>query len=231
VKCLVLKHVAFEDLGLFEHVLSDRSMSLEYRQAGVNPLQPQDWLCADLVVVLGGPIGVYETDNYPWLLDEIAGIRERLAAQMPTLGICLGAQLMAAALGARVYPGVAKEIGWSQLDLTTIGQGSSLAALAGVPVLHWHGDTYELPKSATLLASTRLTPHQAFAVGKSGLALQFHPEVDCAALETWLIGHTFELTLSKISIPKLRAETLLTCEAAAKAGQTMFATWLKSVGL
>ena len=106
---------------------------------------PKRLLAPDLLIVLGGPIGVYETETYPFIADEIAAIAARLAADKPMLGICLGAQMMAAALGARVAPGPVKEIGWAPLHLTAAGEKSVLAPLGATPVLHWHGDNCELP--------------------------------------------------------------------------------------
>ena len=113
---LAIRHVAFEDLGGFEAPLKDAGYAIRYADMGVDDVA--GFGDPDLLVVLGGPIGAYEDDLYPWLKDEIAAIAARLQAQRPTLGICLGAQLMARALGARVYPGPAKEIGWKPLDLT-----------------------------------------------------------------------------------------------------------------
>ncbi|MDW5415758.1 glutamine amidotransferase [Iodobacter sp. CM08] len=226
MKCIALQHLAFENLGCFENVLLEQGFSIEYRQAGLQTLSEDEWLNAALIVVLGGPLGVYQTADYPYLLEEISGIAHRLAAQKPTLGICLGAQLMAAALGAKVYPGKAKEIGWGSLQLSVAGQASALAPLAGVPFLHWHGDTFDLPQGALHLASTALTLNQAFSIGYYGLGLQFHPEVDGRQIETWLIGHTGELSEEDISIPALRAESQQKAELAVVAGRAMLRQWL-----
>lgn len=224
--CLAVRHLAFEDLGGFLPTLATRGYDITYREAGIDRLARPDWLAPDLVVVLGGPIGAYETDRYPWLADEVAGLQARLAARLPTLGVCLGAQLMAAALGARVFPGPAKEIGWSPLTLSPAGQDSPLAALAGHAVLHWHGDTFELPAGAERLASTPLTPNQAFAVGSTALGLQFHAEVDPARIEAWLVGHAGELTQAAIPLPALRQATALHGQAAMSAGQALLGRWL-----
>jgi len=131
----------------------------------------------DLVVVLGGPIGAYEQEDYPFIADEIAILRARVAANRPTLAICLGAQILAQALGARVYAGT-KEIGWAPLKLTEAGQRSVLRDIGrdATPVLHWHGDTFDLPDGADRLASTPECANQAFSLGAT-LAVQFHPEV------------------------------------------------------
>jgi GMP synthase (glutamine-hydrolysing) len=224
--CLVLRHVAFEDLGVFADPLAARGFSFDVRQAGIDEVSDAEVLAADLLVVLGGPLGVYETTTYPWLVREIAQVGARVAAGRPTLGVCLGAQVIAAALGQRVYPGRAKEIGWAPVTLSPAGRAGPLAVLDGVPVLHWHGDTFDLPPHASLLASTEVTPHQAFAIGDSVLGLQFHPEVDARAIEAWLIGHAAELSHARIDIPALRAESARVGAATAAAGRQLLEAWL-----
>ncbi len=231
MKCLALRHLAFEDLGIFEDVLIQHGFSIEYRQAGVDVLLEVEWENSDLVVVLGGPIGVYETSKYPWLAEEITTIKLRLERKQPILGICLGAQLMAAALGAKVYPAFAKEIGWASVDLTDAGHASAISHLHNSPVLHWHGDTFDLPQGANLLASTVITPHQAFSYGSNALALQFHPEIDTRRIETWLIGHTCELAQVGISVPALRLASLNFAKKTAKGGSEMLNAWLNSLML
>ncbi len=222
---LVLRHLAFEDAGLFAEPLRERGYAIREVDAGVNA-SPDDLESADLLIVCGGPIGVYETDRYPFLADEIAALQRRLQAGRPTLGLCLGAQLMAAALGARVYPGGKKELGWAPLQLSAAGQASPLGVLAGLPVLHWHGDTFDLPAGATLLASTGLYPNQAFSHGRHALALQFHAEADSRRIEQWLIGHTGELTGAGIDINVLRTASLQHGPALQAAAAELLRIWL-----
>ena len=224
----IIRHLAFEDLGLFAEPLSGPDWTLRYHEAGLEDLAAplRD---ADLAVVLGGPIGVYETDRYPFLETELAALKERLAAGRPTLGICLGAQLMAAALGARVYPGGRKELGWSGVRLTEAGHGSCLGRLDGLPVLHWHGDTFDLPAGATLLASTDVYANQAFALGPNALALQFHAEADSRRIEQWLIGHTGELSAAGIDIPALRARSQALGPGLRAASAGLLADWLEQL--
>ncbi|MHA3061004.1 glutamine amidotransferase [Acinetobacter sp. ANC 4636] len=199
-----IQHLAFEDLGALEDVFYQYGFRVRYFDAGADDLSAA--LAYDgLVIILGGPIGVYEQDDYPFLVDEISGLKQRLADNKPTLGICLGAQLIAYALGAQVYAGHAKEIGWSSLSLSE-ASNNPLAALGNTAVLHWHGDTFDLPAQAELLASSELYPNQAFKIGQNILAFQFHIEVAEEDLEKWLIGHTCELRKANINIPQLRQD-------------------------
>jgi GMP synthase (glutamine-hydrolysing) len=224
--CLVLRHVAFEGPGVLAPLLHERDFATRICEVGVDPFPAAEVLSCDLLVVLGGPIGVYETETYPWLIEETQAIGARLAAKKPTLGVCLGAQLMAAALGAKVAPGPAKEIGYAPLTLTDEGRASPLAALDGLMALHWHGDASRLPEGASLLAFTEICPNQAFSLGDYGLGLQFHAEVEPAALEAWLIGHSVELGKAKIDPRDLRAQAAAHGAATAAAGTRLFRDWL-----
>jgi GMP synthase (glutamine-hydrolysing) len=228
LQACVVRHVAFENLGTFAPVLAGAGFDLSMMDAGVDDVF-EPIVRSDLVVVLGGPIGVYEQDRYPFLVDELRALGRRLREGRPTLGICLGAQLMAAALGARVYPGPEKEIGISNIELTAVGRSSCLAPLSGQPVLHWHGDTFELPESAERLASTPLYKNQAFSLGRNVLALQFHPEVDAHRFEQWLIGHAGELASSGVDVAKLRGDMKQAGSALHVAGVSMLGHWLELV--
>jgi GMP synthase (glutamine-hydrolysing) len=230
--CLALQHVSFEDLGTLGDVLTEQDFEIRYRQAGVDALAgPQaqaEWAEADLVVVLGGPIGVYEAERYPFIRDELDRVRERLASGRPLVGICLGAQMMAAAAGQKVYPGPAKEIGFKPLLLSDAGQASPLQALQACDyqVLHWHGDTFDLPAGATLLASTDVVTNQIFSLGPKVLGLQCHLEAQPRDLERWLIGHTAELTALGIDLQTLRADKAQYGEALAQAARQVWRDWL-----
>ena len=222
---IAIRHVAFEDVGVWAGTLAEHGYDLAYRQAGVDDCEAAAQ-GADLLIALGGPIGVYETEAYPFLPPEIAAIRRRLDARKPILGVCLGAQLIAAALGARVAPGPGREIGYAPVDLTEAGSVSPLARLAGLPALHWHGDACDLPPGAERLAATPLCPVQAFSLGRTALALQFHVEADPSRIETWLIGHTVELGKAGIDPRTIRADAARFGSATAAAGRAMLADWL-----
>ena len=229
---LAIRHVAFEGLGLLGDVLAEHYYQIEQVEAGVDDLAAIDPNKTDLLVVLGGPIGAGDQALYPFLADELRCLEARLAAGRPTLGICLGAQLMAVALGARVYPARQKEIGWSPVSLSEAGRASMLRSIDGaVPVLHWHGDTFDLPAGATLLASTETCPHQAFRWGPAALGLQFHLEVVASEIERWLIGHACEIAALSpaITVTTLRAETQRLAPGLAPHAANCFRSWLAEV--
>jgi len=220
-------HVAFEDAGTLEPVFKERGIALRYLQAGVDDLLPvKD---ADLVLVLGGPIGIYEFERYPFLKDELAIVEAVVKQETPVVGICLGAQALATVLGARVYPGTETELGWDQLILTEEGKASPLGVLEGLHVLNWHGDTFDLPAGATRLASTPITPNQAFSYGPKVLSLQFHVELPERDIECWLIGHTLELANNKVDLAEMRERSARYAPPTNVASQRLFNDWLDGI--
>ncbi|MFW5826475.1 MAG: type 1 glutamine amidotransferase [Alkalispirochaeta sp.] len=174
----VLQHVPFEGPAEIAHVLEEwgHVIHVTHLYAG-DPLPAADHIGA--LVAMGGPMSVNDTDDVPWLAPEIALIREVIRLDTPVLGVCLGAQLIAAALGARVYPGEQREIGWYPVTTTSDAADSRLTAdwPARATVLHWHGDTFDLPPEARLLATSRAYRHQAFHVRERVVGLQFHLEM------------------------------------------------------
>jgi len=228
---VALRHVAFEDLGLLAPVMEREGWDVSYCEASVDDLLHNSIRNTDLLVVLGGPIGAYETDAYPFLKSETALIEHRLSRELPTLGICLGSQLMAKALGSRVFAGHVKEIGWGSIELTREGASSCLNVLqeTDAVVLHWHGDTFDLPKGAQRLASNINYENQAFAYGRNALALQFHLEADPRQLEEWYVGHAAELAGAKMSVAELRAATSKIAKGLASQANRVFTPWLRGI--
>lgn len=223
---VVIRHSAFEDLGGLADVLADRGTQVRYLDAGIDAIDAATVGAADLLVVLGGPIGANDEDRYPFLVPELAAIEHRVRAGRPTLGICLGAQLVARTLGAQVRATGRSEIGYAPLTLTDRGRDSPLRHLVGVPVLHWHDDQFALPEGADLLAATASTPHQAFAVGPHVLALQFHLETGQRDLERWLVGHAGALLAAGIHPGSLRRQAAEAAPALHDAAVRVFTEWL-----
>ena len=201
---VALRHVAYEDLGLLEPWLVWRGWRVRYIDLGLDELCGWDALAPDLLVVLGGPLGAEDDDDFPFLAEEVRLIRARLDAQRPTLGICLGAQLMARALGARVRPMGTKELGYFPLELTPAAAGTPIARIGAQPVLQWHGDVFDLPDGVQSLARTPLCPSQAFMVEDHAMAWQFHLEVAPSRLERWLIGNIDEIRACGLRPDELR---------------------------
>lgn len=224
-----IQHLAFEDLGSLEDIFYDFGFRVRYFEAGVDDLTPA-LNYEGLTIILGGPIGVYETEDYPFLKDELEGLKQRLLENKPTIGICLGAQLIAQALGAKVYAGHQKEIGWSELEIKSLDSDSNvLTSLESIKVLHWHGDTFELPNNATLLASSTIYPNQAFSVGNNILALQFHLEMIEEGFEKWLIGHTCEIRHADLSMPQLREDNKLYAKKLESKSREVIQTFLEKI--
>ena len=233
----VIRHLAFEDLASFASVLEANGYQVNYVDAADYSLAPDDLsqfdaLSDDLLIVLGGPISVNDAGMFPFIDIEVELLRRRIAADKPTLGICLGAQLIARALGAKVYPGKEKEIGWYDISLTAAGAQSALRYLDArhCSMLHWHGETFDLPSGAALLASSERYPHQAFSYGKNILALQFHPEITQRAMEKWFIGHIGEIVQTEgVSVQQLRQDTQKYADQLEVQGELFFNSWLNEV--
>lgn len=223
---IAIRHLHFEDLGTLESLLQARGYAVRYVDATQDELSALDVQAADLLVVLGGPIGAFDDDIYPFIVDELALVRRRLESQRPILGICLGAQLIARALGARVYALGSKEIGFGRLALTPEGERSPLAALDDCPVLHWHGDQFDIPPGAIRLAGTAIGINQAFARGPQVLGLQFHIEADTRRIEHWLVGHASELNQAGIDPRLLRTEARQLATRLSSAAAAVFGRWL-----
>ena len=174
MRVYVLQHVPFEELGNIQPWLVQHNAEIHYCRLYANDPLP-DVNETDLLIVLGGPMSVNDESHYPWLVAEKAFLAQAIAAEKPIVGICLGAQLIASCQGARIYSNYAKEIGW--FDITAVAaSGDVLPLPATMHVFHWHGETFELPAKAVLLASSVACNNQIFQLGQRVIGLQCHLE-------------------------------------------------------
>jgi GMP synthase (glutamine-hydrolysing) len=227
---LALRHVPHEGLGLLADLFGERGLAYEVLDMpghSSHSFDPGQWVG---LVVLGGPMNVDETDRYPFLADEVRWIEQSVAAGLPVLGICLGAQLLAKASGSRVYPNAVKEIGWYQIEWTR--EAADDAVLDGCQpssyVFQWHGDTFDLPPGASLLATSALCRNQAFRVAHTAYGLQFHIEVTAPIIAEWLDepGNCGELAgLDYIDPQAILAATSARLPAMTELGRTVLGRW------
>lgn len=194
----IFQHVSFEGPAAIQVWADKNGHLLSFTRFYNNEKIPEpdeiDWL-----VIMGGPMGVYDQEQYPWLKTEIDFVRKAMEQSKVVIGICLGAQLIAATLGARVYHGSLPEIGWFPIKIDQ--KAATLNGLDFLPseavVFHWHQDTFEIPEGATLLASSETFPNQAFLYDNRVLALQFHFEMDEPALNNIISNGSHELIHGK----------------------------------
>jgi GMP synthase (glutamine-hydrolysing) len=225
----VIRHITYEDLGSFESVLLDYGYKIKYFDAGYDDFLQLNNNPADLLVVMGGPIGVYEDADFPFIRDELSVLRHRLALRLPILAVCLGAQMLATALGAKVKMNTRPELGWAKVKILPHPEHTYFQHFENIEVLHWHQDTFDLPDKAILHASTNICKNQAFTVGNNILGLQFHPEVNARDMERWFIGNAHELDgINNITLQSLRMQTKQYAPALEKATKKFLAAWLNS---
>ncbi|PCI96865.1 MAG: glutamine amidotransferase [Alphaproteobacteria bacterium] len=192
---LILRHSSSIHLGSVAEVLACNNYGIKHLDTFKDDIQCVDPLIHDIVIILGGAFGVYNQEEYPFIRHELEFLKKRITKDKPTLGICLGAQMIAAALGANVYLGKSGfDLGWAPLILNDKGRETPIRHL-GSDLTHMffsHGDTFDLPDGATLLASSKIYTNQAYSYGKNIIATQFHPEVDAYLVEellSLLVGH------------------------------------------
>ena len=209
-KIYVLQHHPVENLGTIADALEGAALAWQYVRIHEGHQVPVDMKGAGGLIVMGGPMGVYQTDKYPWLRDEMRLIEQAVKGEIPVLGICLGAQIVAAALGAKVVKNPAgKEIGWHRVTITDAANEDRLfrGIAAAITPFHWHGDIFELPAGATSLASSEKTPCQAFRYGSSTYGLQFHVEVTQESVAAMASEWPRELEKEKISAAEMIGAT------------------------
>jgi GMP synthase (glutamine-hydrolysing) len=231
VRTLILQHIACEPPGAFEDVLRDRGAELHRVELDEGePLPAGDGF--DLIVAMGGPMSANDEAEHPWLVAEKRLIREAVTAGVPFWGSCLGVQLLASSLGARVYPGPAPEVGVLPVTLTDEALADPVFAglPAELPTLQWHGDTFDLPEGAVLLAGSPAYPNQAFRYGDRAYGVQFHIEVSRAMAREWAEVPAYveylERTLGPGSAERLFADFDAAEERMQSLGRTLFHRFL-----
>jgi len=207
---LVFQHDPFEDLGFFADVLEKQGADYRVLRLFHGEMPAEEWEHVRALIILGGSMSVNEEESFPFLLWEKRIIRAAIDEAVPMLGVCLGAQLIAATLGTSVFHGPVKEIGWSPISITPHGQVDSLLGYMpeNATVFQWHGDGFELPAGAIRLASSANYSTQTFRVGKTIYALQFHLEVTPRMIERWIDERSKDLALAPYVLPdKILADT------------------------
>jgi len=207
---LVFQHDPFEELGFFAEILEKQGTDYRVLRLFHGEMPTEEWEHVRALIILGGPMGVDEEERFPFLRWEKRIIRAAIDEAVPMLGICLGAQLIAATLGTAVFHGPVKEIGWNPISITPHGQVDSLLGYLpeSATVFQRHGDGFDLPAGAIRLASSAHYSTQAFRVGKTIYGLQFHLEVTPRMIERWIDERSKDLALAPYVLPdKILADT------------------------
>ncbi len=233
MRVLVLQHIACEPPGVFEDVLHERGAALHRVELDEGEQLP-DWRDVDAIVAMGGPMSVNDDAELPWLTEEKRAIGEAVRAGTPYWGVCLGVQLLAASLGARVYPGEVPEVGLLPVQLTDDGRGDPVFGGFDdrLATLQWHGDTFDLPSGAVRLASSPAYANQAFRYERA-YGVQFHLEVSAEMAREWAevpeYVASLERTLGDEGAPAFLAEIEANAEQMRTAGRELFERWLDRV--
>jgi GMP synthase (glutamine-hydrolysing) len=234
MRALVMQHVACEPPGVYEDILRERGHAILRAE-----LDEGDPLPAprrfDAVLAMGGPMSVNDDEDLPWLTDEKRLIADAVRSGVPFWGVCLGAQLLAASLDAKVYPGAMPEVGLTSVTLTP--EAASDPVFSELPrellTLQWHGDTFDLPDGSVLLAGSELYPNQAFRWGSNAYGVQFHLEVSVDMATDWAGVPSYEEYLTRVqgpgAFPRLVTELEGAGEGLRSHGREMFTRWLDAI--
>jgi len=226
-KIWVLQHHPVENLGRIADALEASALAWQYVRSFAGHPVPRDMKGAGGLIVMGGPMGIYDEQQFPFLHDEIRLIQQALRDAKPVLGVCLGSQLLAAALGAKVVRGPGKEIGWYPIKLSPSAQDDAL--FRSVPksftALHWHGDIFDLPVGAVALASSDKTPFQAFRYGDKAYGLLFHIEPTREIVAAMVREFAGELAEARIDGGEINAKADQYLSAIEGIAETVFGRW------
>jgi len=222
---LIIRHVPHEGVAAYREPIEAAGYHVDRVDVGDPAFSARCLTQPDLVIMMGGPMAVYDRATHPWIGCQLRRLAKRLEADRPTLGVCFGAQMIAAALGARVYAGGTQEVGFHPVAVHD--ETSPLRHVADVPMLHWHGDTFDLPEGTRLLASSHVYAHQAFARGRNLLALQFHGEMgEDPRVDAWIEQGQADMAAAGQTADGLRAAYRNHGPRAITASRAMIAEWL-----
>lgn len=230
----IIDHVTRDTSGTIGQILRREGFTCTNFASNADGVAEVDPLASDLLVVMGGNLGVYQADDYPFVYDELTLLEKRLASEKPILGICLGAQLIAKALGSEVFIGEnGPETGWHDLEVTPEGQQTAARHFdkSETKVVQWHSDTFDLPKGAVRLARSQVYENQIYSYGRSVIATQCHPEVCPRKVEDWLVGDAGAVHKGELDIAKVRRDTIEYGDKLVTQTENFLLDWLSHVGL
>lgn len=234
MEIIIFRHTDGEQAASFIPVLEKAGLRYRYVDAFYDDLSGFDALAPDLIIFMGGPMGVYQADLYPFLKHEMRIIEQRAAKNLPTLGVCLGSQLIAGALGARNYKGAnGFERGWRPIKVNAAGMKTPVRHLDSqhTMMMQMHQDTFDLPRGAILLASSDMYENQAFSYGKNILGLQFHPEMDERKIANWLAQSPDNITTGAVDPQKMRLDTQKFCATLVRQTEKFLLEYLEQANL
>jgi len=227
-RALIIRHVPYEGLAGYRTPIEAAGYDVDRIDVADPAFAGLDLCEHDLLIMMGGPMGVYEQDRYPWIACQLRRLKMRLEAERPTLGVCFGAQMMAQALGGHVFEGPRKEVGFHEVRVHDHLADNPLRHISGTPVLHWHGDTFTMPEGVELLGSSHVYEHQAFRRGNNILALQFHAEMGLdPRFDDWLQQWPEAVQEAGSDEVSFRSAHDTLGPRAVAAGQAMIADWLQ----
>jgi len=229
-RALIIRHVPYEGVAGYREPIEAAGYEVDRIDVSDPSFSALELREPDLLIMMGGPMGVYEQDLYPWIGCQMRRLAHRLDAGRPTLGVCFGAQMMAAALGAEVYAGPVKEVGFHPVTVHDHALDGPLRHIVDVPILHWHGDTFTLPENVELLASSHVYDHQAFRRGNTILALQFHAEMgEDPRFDAWIEEWPESVAEAGGDEALLRDAHTRLGPGAVAAGRAMIKEWLEGL--
>ena len=236
MKILALQHISCEPPGVYEDILVEKGASIHRVEIDEGQQLP-DWRDFDAIIAMGGPMSVNDDPTLPWLTAEKRWVEEAVLGGHPYWGVCLGVQLLAASLGARVYAGPKPEVGVMPVYLTAEAHDDPV--FTGLPrellTFQWHGETFDLPEGAVLLATSPAFPNQAFRWKKKAYGIQFHVEISAELVEQWSQVPAYKTALERVlgigAAAKVAGDVRREQKALQRFARSMFENWLEACGI